>query len=175
MMNMAREEAAQCWCDPETSHLTMVPELAEAVAKRICLWMEMSARQSENAGFYAGLLDKCAENLGPLAEQAYISDDGSVQDEPLALKIPELVAELAKSATTTEFVEYAVGSVVQGLLGASISIVSRISGRPEGPELQNSIIDALGNLRAPGVQEMDQEQLDAAFAYMVEMGKPIEG
>ena len=102
LMMMAREQAAQCWCDSETEHLTMIPELAEAVAKRICLWMEAAAQQSRNAEFYAGLLDKCAENLGPLAEQAYISDDGSVQDEPLALKIPELVAKLASLSQQIE-------------------------------------------------------------------------
>lgn len=27
--------AAQCWCDKETEHITMIPELAEAIAKRI--------------------------------------------------------------------------------------------------------------------------------------------
>lgn len=27
--------AAQCWCDPETSHIVMIPELAMAFAKRL--------------------------------------------------------------------------------------------------------------------------------------------
>jgi hypothetical protein len=31
----ALELAAQCWCDPETEKLVMIPELAEAFAKRL--------------------------------------------------------------------------------------------------------------------------------------------
>ena len=31
----ARGIAAQCWCDPETSHKVMDPDLAEAIARRI--------------------------------------------------------------------------------------------------------------------------------------------
>jgi hypothetical protein len=36
-------------------------------------------------------LDQVAEHLG---HEVFVSDDGSVQDEPLRLKIPELVEKM---------------------------------------------------------------------------------
>jgi hypothetical protein len=47
---------------------------------------------ANNAEFYRGLLLRCAE---PFGTEVRTSDDGSVQDEPLVLKIPELVAAVA--------------------------------------------------------------------------------
>lgn len=32
-MQEARERAAQAWCTPETEHVVMIPELAEAFAE----------------------------------------------------------------------------------------------------------------------------------------------
>lgn len=46
-MKSAREIAAQCWCDPETEHLEMIPELAEAFAKRIAQQAEELERLGE--------------------------------------------------------------------------------------------------------------------------------
>ena len=92
-MAEARGIAAQCWCDPETSDRVMDVQLAEAVAKRIALWMETAAAYSAGEEFYRGLLDKTAAHLGPAV---FVSDDGSVQDAPLRLKIPDMVAALAK-------------------------------------------------------------------------------
>jgi hypothetical protein len=94
-MEEARMLAAQCWCDDETKNRVMDPKLAEAVAKRIAVWMDEYATMATNASFYRDLLMQCAHNLGSLREKAYIQDDGGVVDEPLVLKIPELVAELA--------------------------------------------------------------------------------
>ena len=92
-MPEARQIAAQCWCDPETSDRVMDTALAEAVATRIAGWMATAAQHLSNEAFYRDLLDRCAESLGPAV---YTSDDGSIQDSPLRLKIPELVAQLAK-------------------------------------------------------------------------------
>jgi hypothetical protein len=91
-MPEAREMAAQCWCDPETSDRVMDGALAEAVARRIAAWMDTSAEYARNVDFWRGLVMQCADHLGP---DVFVSDDGSVQDEPLALKVPELVAKLA--------------------------------------------------------------------------------
>lgn len=55
-------------------------------------WNETAAQYARNADFYRGLLDQCAAHLGP---DVFVSDDGLVQDEPLRLKIPELVQQLA--------------------------------------------------------------------------------
>ena len=42
---------------------------------------------------------RCAAHLG---RDVYVSNDGSVQDEPLLLKVPELVAALAERAARAE-------------------------------------------------------------------------
>lgn len=88
LMGEARQIAAQCWCDPETENTEMDVVLAEAVARRIAIWMDAAAQFSRNSDFYRGLLDECAKHLG---EEAYTADDGTVMDAPLRLKIPELV------------------------------------------------------------------------------------
>lgn len=95
-LDAAREIAAHCWCDTETKDRVMDPQLAEAVARRIAAWMDTAAMHSRNEQFYQNLLDDCANNLGPLKAQAFIQDDGGVVDEPLRIKIPELVARLAE-------------------------------------------------------------------------------
>lgn len=94
----AREIAAQCWCDPETEDRVMDPVLAEAFAKRLEIWMESAQQEMANRDFYRNLLDRCALHLGP---EVYLSKDGSVQDEPVRLLIPELIEKLAGGARLT--------------------------------------------------------------------------
>ena len=89
-MNEAREYAAQCWCDPETSDRVVDPILAEAVAKRIAAWMDTAAQYARNVDYYQGLLDQIATVFG---QEAYINDDGTIQDSPLRAKMPELVKQ----------------------------------------------------------------------------------
>lgn len=88
----AREIAAQCWCDPETEKEVMNPALAEAVARRIAAWMDTVAQYGRNADFYRGLLDRIGRAVG---EEAFIADDGTVQESPLRFKLPRLVEQLA--------------------------------------------------------------------------------
>lgn len=97
-MDECRQIAAQCWCAESTQHLTMIPELAEAFARVLSQWMGVAAQHLRNESFYRGLLDKVAAELGPVRRKAFISDDGSIQIDPIRLKIPELVAELADAA-----------------------------------------------------------------------------
>jgi hypothetical protein len=92
-LHEARQIAAQCWCDDKTKHYGMNEAMCEAVAKRIALWMDTAAQQTRNAEFYRDLLDRCAQHLG---DEVFICDDGSRCDEPLRLKIPELVAKVAE-------------------------------------------------------------------------------
>ncbi len=87
----ARQIAAQCWCDDETKHIEMDVVLAEAVAKRIAAWMDSAAQFSRNEAFYHGIVTQIGEMFG---EAAKTSDDGSIQEDVLALKVPELVAGL---------------------------------------------------------------------------------
>ena len=68
--------------------------LEQAVAERNA-WVESAAQFSRNEDYYRSLLDECAEAIGPAA---YTADDGSISQDPLRAKIPELVrATLAKT------------------------------------------------------------------------------
>lgn len=93
-MPEARQLAAQCWCDKETEGLTMDTRLAEACAIRIAAWMSTAAQMSNDAEFYRNIVKECGEAIGV---EAYTSDDGSVQQDVLALKVPELVKKLIKN------------------------------------------------------------------------------
>lgn len=88
----ARQMAAQCWCDDDTSSIEMDVRLAEAIARRIAAWMDTAAQAQRNADFYRGLVDECARHLGP---RAFTADDGTLLPDPVRLRVPELVAELA--------------------------------------------------------------------------------
>lgn len=87
-MEEARGIAAQCWCDPETIHKEMDTVLAEAVAKRIAVWMDTAAQNQRNTDYYRELLIKCGKSIGI---EAYTQDDGGICDEVLCAKIPELI------------------------------------------------------------------------------------
>jgi len=110
-MEDALQEAAQCWCDDETRGIVMDVRLAHAVARRIAGWRSCAAHHANGSDLYRGLLDKCAEHLGPAA---YTADDGSVMLDPVRLKIPELVAAAVKGAPAGEPVEF------KGLNGETI-------------------------------------------------------
>jgi hypothetical protein len=87
-MDEARQIAAQCWCDKETEDRIMDPALAEAVAKRIALWMDTAAQNQRNADYYRGLLERCGKAIG---DRVYIQDDGGVVGSVLCAKIPEII------------------------------------------------------------------------------------
>lgn len=63
-------------------------------------WQQTAAQHARNEDFYRSLLDQVATHLGP---EVYVSDDGSVQDSPLRLKIPPLVSELALRVRSSSF------------------------------------------------------------------------
>ena len=87
-MDEARQIAAQCWCDPETEGKEMDAVLAEAVAKRIAMWMDTAAQNQRNTDYYRGLLEKCGKAIG---DRAYIADDGTKSEDVLYAKIPEII------------------------------------------------------------------------------------
>lgn len=67
-------------------------------------WEEQARQYARNAEFYRELLMRASAHLG---EAVYISDDGSRQDEPLLLKVPELVAQLAQDkAKAQAYIEH---------------------------------------------------------------------
>jgi hypothetical protein len=54
-------------------------------------WMETARQHCRNEEYYRGLLDEIGEILGP---EAFISDDGSIQQDVVRAKLPELVRRL---------------------------------------------------------------------------------
>lgn len=62
-------------------------ELSEAAC-----WMDTARQHAKNEEFYRDLLDQTAVALQN--PDVYKSDDGSIQQDPVRLKIPELVAKL---------------------------------------------------------------------------------
>lgn len=65
--------------------------LEEAIAERDH-WIESAAMFHKNEIYYTGLLDQIAFHLGMVA---FTADDGSVYQEPVRAKLPDLVAALA--------------------------------------------------------------------------------
>ena len=91
---------AQGWCEPETSSQEMDVVLAEAIAKPVgklvAHWMDTASMHCRNEEYYRNLVIEIGKMLGP---EAYISDDGSVQEDILCAKVPELVRELTALRT----------------------------------------------------------------------------
>jgi hypothetical protein len=54
---------------------------------------EIVAQEIRNRDYYRGLVIKALEYLGP---EKYVSDDGTVNDNPLRAKLPDLVRALAE-------------------------------------------------------------------------------
>ncbi len=74
--------------DRRIEHLRAENERLKAQAAS---WEETAEQHCRNKFFYRDLLDQVAKHLGP---EVFVSDDGSIQDEPLRLKIPKLVEKL---------------------------------------------------------------------------------
>ena len=87
-MDEARQIAAQCWCDEETKLMVMNDVLAEAVAKRIAVWMDTAAENQRNADYYRGLVVRCGKAIGM---RAYMQDDGGLCEEVLCAKVPDII------------------------------------------------------------------------------------
>ena len=65
----------------------------EKAAREIKAWKETAEFHCNNEFFYRGIVEKIGEMFEP---DCYISNDGSVQQDVLALKVPELVAKALK-------------------------------------------------------------------------------
>lgn len=87
---LATEIAAQCWCEEETKDMEMNVVLGEVFARKLSHWIDIAAQDERNTEYYRNLLVQCGEIIG---EESYISDDGSVQNDVLCAKIPELVKQ----------------------------------------------------------------------------------
>lgn len=77
-----------------------VENLQNEIAKKnteIENWKDTAAQFLKNQEYYCSLLDKIAENFGV---ESYTSDDGSIQDSPLRIKMPELVKNMLAEKNT---------------------------------------------------------------------------
>jgi hypothetical protein len=83
--------AAQCWCDPRTSGTVMDPVLATVFAEMLDRHNETTLQYFRNAEFYHGIVTQIGELFGC---EAKTSDDGTVQEDVLALKVKPLVMML---------------------------------------------------------------------------------
>jgi hypothetical protein len=90
------EISAQLWTLKEHSGKVMDVSFARSIAteiereqKHTDAWYDTAAQHCRNEEYYRGLLVKIGEMIG---EAAYISYDGSRQQDVLCAKIPELVA-----------------------------------------------------------------------------------
>lgn len=66
-------------------------KLAQQVKTLLASWIETAAEFDSNSNFYHGIVIQIGEMFG---EAAKTSDDGSVQQDVLALKVPELVKNI---------------------------------------------------------------------------------
>jgi len=76
-------------------HADLTEQLAEKESERDN-WMETARQHLKNEEFYRELVVQIGEKFGDIA---YISDDGSVQEDVLCLKVPELVSDLTEQLT----------------------------------------------------------------------------
>lgn len=60
-------------------------------------WEEIAMKYQSLSDFYRAILLEIALHLG---DEVYLSDTGRVHDEPLMLKIPDMVAKLKKQLTS---------------------------------------------------------------------------
>lgn len=107
----ARADAEQA---KKTIREVLSPELADAPLSvwvlRLCVdltnakterdnWIQSAEQFARNEDYYRGLVVKIGEMCGP---DAYVSDDGSVQQDVLCAKVPELVASLIQAQAAAE-------------------------------------------------------------------------
>lgn len=89
----AYKAAIECWTDEETKDIPMDMRLAAAVATRIAFWMRTASEGYRGAEFYHNILEECGKHIGV---EAFTSDDGSIQEDVVALKVPQIVKVLAE-------------------------------------------------------------------------------
>ena len=75
------------------------------------MWKKIAVEFANNADFYRGLVIRIGAQFG---KPAYTSDDGSVQQDVLALKVPELVAALITASTGWEVKKRALNTACCG-------------------------------------------------------------
>jgi hypothetical protein len=55
------------------------------------MWKEEARQYAKNAEYYRGLVIRCGKAIG---KEAFIADDGTVSEDVLCAKVPEIVEEM---------------------------------------------------------------------------------
>lgn len=78
----------------QAMRIAQLQQESAALREEKANWEETAAQYARNADYYRDLVVQIGKHFG---EKARTSDDGSVQDDVLCAKVPELVAELKES------------------------------------------------------------------------------
>jgi hypothetical protein len=78
------------WAEAENDRVALLADREALVAERDN-WIETARLHHKNAEYYRGLVIRIGEAIG---SQSYVSDDGSVQQDVLCAKVPDLVEAL---------------------------------------------------------------------------------
>jgi hypothetical protein len=94
------EIATQIWCEERHARKTFDPDLAESFATELAAeqyastaWMQTAAQHLRNECYYRCIVVEIGEMIG---DEAFISDDGSRQQDVLCAKVAELVRKRLK-------------------------------------------------------------------------------
>lgn len=79
------------------SDLSHANSVAEKLQYKCNVWEGTAAQYARDTQWYQEQLDRCGVALG---HEAYVSDDGSVQDKPLRAKVAEMVEKLCAAANS---------------------------------------------------------------------------
>jgi len=89
---------ARAWCDPKNAHKEFDADLANSIVEKtlyaLLTWKDLAVHMSNNSDYYRGLLDEIGDLFG---RDAYTCDDGSLSEDILRAKVPELVRNMFNS------------------------------------------------------------------------------
>lgn len=143
-------------------------------------WKEIAEQEARNAGFWEGLVRDIGNILARRYPDLHVSDDGSVQDKPLALKIVPLLERMfAGGASRWEDSVYesnggvvagqTLSKLLEGLLGPTIGLL-RAEGKTDTDIAHVLGLLGVGESYADAVDRLQRGQLAAPGPW----GRPAE-
>lgn len=140
-------------------------------------WMETAAQHLRNEDYYRGLVQGIGKNFGA---DAYISEDGSIQQDILCAKVPYLVMQMNERLWEV-LIEFATAqdkiTKLQNLLdGSPESYIRQLKERIEGHIEENEMLKERERVLREAAEEIlpvtedswQRRQLKAALAWKEE-------
>lgn len=120
----------------------------ERLRAEVEAWQKTAAEFHRGMEYYRGLLDKIGETIG---DEAYVADDGSVSDDVLRAKVPEIIERLRTY------------NVAQGTLLLSIQqenerLRSELAVSRRLRSAHNAVVDSLFAHQEAGTQPNEEEK-----------------